>query len=228
MDTKRLLIIFLLGILLLIGVVVFTGVYIAREGVHNAERAIRPMTDLSSDLATQVAQVLHPTPTVLPDPVTIIHSIRSLARLETIQYSVEKIITAETGQGTFGFLFGDKLIFVAHGVVIAGVDLEKMTVDDFGLDKGVLMVRLPPAEVFIATLDNDKSYIYNRDTGILTHGNVDLETNARQAAEEEIEKAAIDDGILEQADTNAKLYLERLFLKLGYPEVIFIEETPTP
>jgi hypothetical protein len=103
-----------------------------------------------------------------------------------------------------------------------------MTVDDFGLDKGVLMVQLPPAEVFIATLDNDKSYIYNRDTGILTHGNVDLETNARQAAEEEIEKAAIEDGILEQADTNAKLYLERLFLKLGYPEVIFIEEAPTP
>lgn len=228
MDTKKILLIFVIGILLILGVVVFTGVYIVREGVQNAQQAIRPMTDLSSDLATQVAQVLHPTPTVLPDPVTIIHSIRSLARLETIQYTVEKIITAETGQGPFGLLFGDRLIFVAHGMVIAGVDLEKMTVEDFGLEKGVLMVRLPPSEVFIATLDNDKSYIYNRDTGILTHGSVDLETTARQAAEEEIEKAAINDGILAQANNNAQLYLERLFLQLGYPEVIFIETTPTP
>jgi hypothetical protein len=179
-------------------------------------------------MATQVANVLHPTPTVLPDPVTIIHSIRSLARLETIQYTVEKIITAETGQGPFGFLFGDRLILVAHGMVIAGVDLEKMAVEDLGLQKGVLFVRLPPAEVFVATLDNSKSYIYNRDTGILTHGSVDLETTARQAAEKEIEKAAITDGILAQADTNARLYLERLFLKLGYPEVIFVDTTPTP
>lgn len=228
MDTKKIIFTLVIGFLLIIGAIAYTGIYIVREGVQSAQQAIRPVTDLSSDVATQVANVLHPTPTVLPDPITIIHSIRSLARLETIQYTVEKIITAETGQGSFGFLFGDRLIFVAHGVVIAGVDLEKMTVDDLGLEKGVLMVHLPPAEIFVATLDNDKSYIYNRDTGILTHGSVDLETTARRAAENEIEDAAISDGILEQAETNAKLYLERLFLKLGYPEVIFIETPATP
>ncbi len=228
METKRIFWIIVIGLLLTMGVVVFTGVYMVYDNSHRAELAIRPISDLTSNMATQVAEVLHPTPTVLPDPVTIIHSIRSLARLETIQYTVEKIITAETGQGPFGFLFGDRLILVAHGMVIAGVDLEKMTVDDLGLQKGVLFVRLPPSEVFVATLDNAKSYIYNRDTGILTHGSVDLETTARRAAEEEIEKAAITDGILAQADTNAKLYLERLFLQLGYPEVIFIDTTPAP
>jgi hypothetical protein len=228
MNTKRILLVFLIGILLIISAVIFSGVYIVRESVLRANQAIRPITDLTSNMATQVAQALHPTPTVLPDPVTIIHSIRSLARLETIQYTVEKIITAETGQGPFGFLFGDRLILVAHGMVIAGVDLEKMTVEDLGMQKGVLFVRLPPSEVFVATLDNAKSYIYNRDTGILTHGSVDLETTARRAAEKEIEKAAITDGILAQADANAQLYLERLFLQLGYPEVIFIDTTPTP
>ncbi len=228
METKRIFWVLIIGILLIMSVVVITGVYMVRDNMLRAEQAIRPVSALTSALATQVAQALHPTPTVLPDPVTIIHSIRSLARLETIQYTIEKIITAETGQGPFGFLFGDRLILVAHGMVIAGVDLEKMSVDDLGLQKGVLFVRLPQSEVFVATLDNAKSYIYNRDTGILTHGSIDLETTARRAAEEEIEKAAITDGILAQADTNAQLYLERLFLKLGYPEVIFIETTPTP
>ncbi|MEN6298347.1 MAG: DUF4230 domain-containing protein, partial [Anaerolineaceae bacterium] len=96
------------------------------------------------------------------------------------------------------------------------------------LKNDVLYVRLPQAEIFVATLDNEKSYIYNRDTGILTHGSVDLETTARRAAEDEIEKAAITDGILTQADANAKLYLERFFLQLGYPDVIFIEPTRQP
>jgi hypothetical protein len=228
METKRIFWIVIIGLLLTMGVVIFTGVYMVYDNSRRAEQAIRPISDLTSNMATQVAEVLHPTPTVLPDPVTIIHSIRSLARLETIQYTVEKIITAETGQGPFGFLFGDRLILVAHGMVIAGVDLEKMAVEDLGLQKGVLFVRLPPSEVFVATLDNAKSYIYNRDTGILTHGSIDLETTARRAAEEEIEKAAITDGILAQADTNARLYLERLFLQLGYPEVIFIDTTPAP
>jgi hypothetical protein len=111
----------------------------------------------------------------------------NLARLETIQYSVEKIITAETGQEVFGPLFGDRLLFVAHGVVIAGVDLNQLEASDLKLRSGVLMVRLPHAEVFIATLDNEKSYVYDRQTGLFTKGEQDLETLARQAAEEEIQ-----------------------------------------
>jgi hypothetical protein len=121
-------------------------------------------------------------------------------------------------------LFGDQLIFVGHGLVIAGVDLAKMGGDDMWLEEGVLYVRLPEPEVFVATLDNDKSYVYDRDTGIFTKGDVNLETVARQVAEDEIEKAAYEDGILELARVNAELYLFRFFRTLGYPDVIFVTE----
>jgi hypothetical protein len=190
------------------------------------ERALQPLQKLqqsNASLQTQVADFLHPTPTVIPDPVTIIHEVRSLARLETIQYNVEKVITAETGQGTLGFLLGDRLLFVAHGMVIAGVDLEKIQPEDFILQGGALKVRLPASEVFIATLDNEKSYVYDRDTGILTQGDPNLEKTARQAAEKQILQAALDDGILDTARQNAENFLERLLRDLGYPEVIFIE-----
>jgi hypothetical protein len=170
-----------------------------------------------------VAGLLHPTPTILPDPVTIIRQVQSLARLETIQYSVEKVITAEVNQGVFGPLFGDKLLLVAHGNVIAGIDLNKLGVMDLGLEGDVLKVRLPGAEVFSATLDNQQSYIYDRTTGLLTKGDPGLETAARQAAEQEILKAAETDGILELAMQNAKVYLERLFNTLGYLKVEFVD-----
>ena len=92
----------------------------------------------------------------------------------------------------------------------------------------VLYVRLPEPEIFVATLDNEKSYVYNRDTGALTHGDVNLETTARRAAEAEIRDAALEDGILQQARQNAESYMMRLLLELGYPEVIFLESTPVP
>src|SRR4030043_231437 len=133
------------------------------------QRTVQPVSDMTSDLGTQVARILHPTPTILPDPVTIINQIRPLARLETIQYTVEKVTTAEIGQTTLPQLFGDKLLFVGHGAVIAGIDLSKIRSEDLSYEDGILVINLPKAEVFVATLDNNQSYVYDRDTGLLTH-----------------------------------------------------------
>jgi hypothetical protein len=209
-----------IGILLILTLTAVGVVAAVRTG---ANRVLQPVSDLSSGVGTQVAQLLHPTPTVLPDPQTIIYQVRTLARLETIQYTVEKVITAETGQGVFGPLFGDRLLFVAHGYVIAGIDMKKLLPDDLRVDDGILYVELPPAEIFMSTLDNEKSYVYDRETGIFTQGDVNLETLARQAAEDEIREAALEDGILEQAQVNAEAYLYRLLRSLGFLDVIFEE-----
>jgi len=205
--------------LILIGVVLFLtiAVVVLLRGV---QQATQPVIELQQGVSTEVARLLHPTPTIIPDPVTIIHEVQSLARLETIHYSVEKVITAETRQGPFGFLFGDRLLLVAHGSVIAGVDLADITESDISIDNyGVVTLQLPPAEIFIAALDNEKTYVYDREVGFLRRGDVELETAARLAAETEILKAALSDGILEQAQVNAEAYLFRLLGSLGFSNV---------
>jgi hypothetical protein len=204
-------------------VLIWVGVTAINKTISNT---FNPLQQANSSLSTQVSGLLHPTPTILPDPVTIIHDVRALARLETIQYTVEKVITAEVSSTYFAFLNEDRLLLVAHGVVIAGVDLEKLQPEDMLLDGSVLKVHLPDAEVFVATLDNDKTYVFERDTSILRQADQNLETLARAAAEDEIEKAAIEDGILDTAQTNAETYLTRFFLALGYADVIFMDETP--
>jgi hypothetical protein len=215
-----------LGLLLIFALTAIGLVWIVRDTI---QASVRPIDTVTGSVATRVAQALNPTPTILPDPITIIQGVRSLARLETIQYTVEKVITAESGQGTLGFLFGDKLIFVAHGVVIAGVDLDKLQPSDLRVQDGVLYVTLPDAEVFAASLDNDKSYVYDRNVGALTKGSETLETDARRAAEAAIRSAAEEDGILRLARDNAESYLYRLFLSLGFSEVIFTDrDTPLP
>ena len=212
---------------ILLGAILLAVVIIGYLLVRETRKVTQPVADVGGGLATKVAEVIHPTPTIYPDPVTVIKDIQALTRLETAQYTVEKVVTAEIGQDAFPFLFGDKLLFVAHGVVIAGVDFGKMAPDDLRVDsEGRVYVILPAPEVFVATLDNEKSYVYDRQTGIFTQGSIDLETQARQVAENEIRKAALEDGILDLADRNAKAYMERLLESLGYTEVVFVEPTP--
>jgi hypothetical protein len=215
----------ILGVLAILAGTAIGFLLIARD---TAQRAVSPIEQTNRNLQTQIASLFHPTPTVIPDPITIVHEVRGLARLETIQYTVEKVITAETGPVELKPFFGDKLILVAHGEVIAGVDLQKLSSNDVWIQNGTLSLRIPPAEVFQATLDNDKSYVYDRQTGIFTHGDVNLETTARRAAENEIRKAALADGILAQAQQNAENFLERLLRDLGYSDVVFVEATPVP
>jgi hypothetical protein len=214
---------------LVVGLLVIFGLA-AYAVTQSVKRSTEPIAGMSAAVGTQVSELLNPTPTVRPDPVTIVREVRALARLETIQYSVEKVLTGEINQGALAFLFGDRLLFVAHGVVIAGVDMGKIGPDDVWIDEqGRVYMRLPEPEIFVATLDNDKSYVYDRDTGLFTHGDLNLEATVRRSAEDEIRQAAIDDGILDQARVNAENYLYRLLRTLEFDDVIFVPpETGSP
>jgi hypothetical protein len=212
---------------LVVGLLLIAG--LAGWAVVNTVRGIAsgPAT-LTGGLATQVQQFMHPTPTIYPDPVTVVREVRSLSRLETAQYTIEKVITAETGQGALAALFGDRLIFVAHGQVIAGVDLSKLHGSDVVVSPaGQVTIIVPAAEILVASLDNNKSYVYDRQTGLLTKGDVNLETQARQVAQQQIQQAALEDGILKLAQDNAASYLERLLRSLGFTDVVFVQATPT-
>ena len=221
-----------IGTILLIFILAGVGAYYGFRQLTSS--VVDPIRAANSDMKTQVAEVLHPTPTILPDPVTIVNEVKVLARLETIQYTVEKVVTAETGQEILGELFGDRLLLIAHGVVIAGVDLSELSRDDITISEGVVQIDLPDPQIFIATLDNQKSSVYDRETGLFRKGDPDLETLARQAAEQEIYLAAMEDGILQQANDNAEIFIERLLDDLGYEDVIFAPyvpaalPTPTP
>jgi len=220
--SKNLATILVVGLLLIAAITGYTLVNAARD------IADAPAT-VAGGIATQVQQFIHPTPTIYPDPVTVVLQVRALSRLESAQYTIEKVITAEIGQGALEGLFGDRLIFVAHGEVIAGVDLGKVAGSDITVaEDGTVTVIMPAAEVFVSALDNEKSYVYDRETGLLTRGDVNLETQARMVAQNEIERAALEDGILDLAATNAASFMESLLLSLGFTNVVIVQGTPVP
>lgn len=195
-------------------------------GVNRANEAVvEPVSDLVRQL------VLPVTPVIVPNPTTILREIKDLSRLETASFEFEKIITAETRQDVLWGALGESLIFVANGKVFAGVDFAQMADGDIQVyDPVTVYVHLPRAQIFedVPVLNNDLSYVADRDTGILTRADPELETQVRQEAEKAIRAAADESQILQRADNNARDFMTSFLSELGFENIIFTDERPEP
>jgi hypothetical protein len=151
---------------------------------------------------------------------TVVHQIQALERLETVSYSMDKIISGERDNPILpAFLAGDKLLLVVHGEVIAGVDLSKLQPTDVSVSGQRVSVHLPQAEIFTTTLDNSKTRVYSRDTGIFSIPDPNLESEVRQEAERQLRIAALQDGVLNTATENARHTVTTMLNGLGFQGV---------
>lgn len=155
------------------------------------------------------------------DRTAVVKEIRSLNRLETASFTIEKVIDAGSAESNFiqKLLFGDKILLIAHGDVIAGIDLSQIKESDISISDSTISVRLPPPTVFATVLDNSKTKVYDRQQGILSDKGKDLESQARTEAETSIRQAACEGGILTQAAENARKQLTILFTTLNFTSI---------
>lgn len=152
---------------------------------------------------------------------TVIKELKALNRLETAQFTIEKVIDAGKSGNVFQqFLFGDKILLVAHGEVIAGFDFSKLEKNDIQVNTTTVRLTLPSPEILVTTLNNDQTRVYDRKLGLLSRGDKDLEAVARSEAEKAIRQAACQGDILGQASTNARSQLTALLKAFGFTTVI--------
>jgi hypothetical protein len=117
------------------------------------------------------------------------------------------------------FLAGDKMLLVVHGQTIAGIDLSHLQTSDVQIQGRSIRVHLPAPEVFATTIDNSKTRVYSRDTGLFVAADPNLETEVRTKAQQDLQQSAISDGILDTARKNASATLTTLLLGLGFEQV---------
>lgn len=155
----------------------------------------------------------------------VITQTQALGRFETAQFNIDKIIEASTPyEGLRKLLFGDKLLLVARGEVIAGFDFAKLKAEDFQGNGKNIIIQLPAPEIFTVRIDNESTKVFDRSTGVFTRGDINLEAKARQEAETAIRLAACEGGILTSASDNAKKQLEILFKSAGFENVSIIAQ----
>jgi hypothetical protein len=153
---------------------------------------------------------------------TVVNKIQQLQRLETVVYTMDKVVSGEKENAILpNFLAGDRLLMVVHGEVVAGVDFSGLKGVDVAVEEKKVVLRLPSAQVFSTRIDNERTKVYSRQTGLLVPVDPNLETQVRQEAERQLQQAALLDGILKTANTNARSTLTSLLEGLGFERVEF-------
>lgn len=156
------------------------------------------------------------------DQPTVVRQIAQLQRLETVKFTMDKIISGERENPLLPkFLISDKLLLVVHGEVVAGVDLAALQPSDVVVQSKNVSIHLPPAQILVARLDNEKTRVYSRDTGLFSSPDPNLESEVRQEAERQLRQAALDGGILNSADENARTTVASLLKGFGFAQVDF-------
>ena len=151
---------------------------------------------------------------------TVVQHIQQLQRLETVVYSMEKIVTGEQASQYFPkLLVGDRLLLIVHGDVTAGVDLGALDPGYITIAGKSVELRLPEPTVFATRVDNARTRVYERQTGLVSVPDPQLESEVRRAAERQLTQAALDGGILKTAAANAKTTLTSLLTGLGFETV---------
>lgn len=192
--------------IVVVGMLVVVGVVSFRVG-SNADRAGEVLEDVvGRGEYTEFA------------PVTL-QTIRLVAELTTVEMVEYTTVVKGDDRGWLNWAAGDRIEMFAVARIGAGVDLDAIGEGDLLVDEGKVVLRLPPAKLTYVSVDNEATHVYNRDTGVFTKGNPDLERSARLAAEELLTAQAIKQGILQTAEERAVNILRDLIISLGYTDV---------
>ncbi len=159
---------------------------------------------------------------------TVVESVRDVAKLTTVEMVEYTTVEKGNDYGWLNWARGDRIFLFAVARIGAGVDMEQVTTLNFDVNEesGQVTVQLPAPEIMFIEVDSEATQVYDRDTGLFTRGDSQLESDARQVAEEVLLNAAIEHGILNRARTNAKAVISSLLEGVGYTEVIFIDAEP--
>jgi hypothetical protein len=154
----------------------------------------------------------------------VVQRIQRLNRLETVVYSIDTIVEGSKSSVVLpDLLAGDRILLVVHGQSIAGIDLAQLKPEDVRIepkDGGQsIHVTLPSSQLFITSIDNQHTRVYMRSTGVLVPADPNLETDTRAKAEQQLQQAALGDGILDAASKNARATVTTLLYGLGFRDV---------
>jgi hypothetical protein len=150
---------------------------------------------------------------------TVVDRVQRLQRLETVVYTMDKLVIGSKQNLLPDFLTGDRLLMLVHGEVIAGIDFSTLQSSDVHVDGKAVHLHLPAPQVFTTRLDSNKTRVYSRQTGLLVPTDPNLETQVRQEAERQLLEAAMADGILRTAQVNAASTIRSLLQGLGFEQI---------
>jgi hypothetical protein len=175
-------------------------------------------------LAGHLATLITGRPLTIVSAPDVVEKIQRLNRLETVVYSLDTVVEGSESVSMIpDALAGDRILMIVHGQTIAGIDMSQLKPDSVQITDGPagrsIRLSLPPSQVFTTSLDNQKTRVYSRETGVFVKADPNLESQVRAKAQDQLQQAALTDGILDAASKNAHATVTAMLEGLGFSHV---------
>jgi hypothetical protein len=161
------------------------------------------------------------------DPPSVLAQVQRLNQLATVRYTIQKVIGITEQKQPVG---SESILLIVQANVQAGIDLAGMRRDDVMVrPDGTVVVRLPAAKILNVSIDEKETRVWDRQKTWWTPWvaySLDLEQRARLTGVEAVKQAALDMGILPQAERNAETSIRGLLGLAGVRAVQIIAAEP--
>jgi hypothetical protein len=145
------------------------------------------------------------------DAPAIVTEVRQLNNLVTVRYSIQRVVGLTEPKVPFG---SESILLMVQGEVQAGIDLSRIKASDVQREPdGSVDIALPAARITDAYLDEKQIKVWDRSVTWWTPWvpfDPDLEHKARLQALSDVRAAALQMGIVGQAQRNAEVSIRDL------------------
>ena len=157
------------------------------------------------------------------EPSAVVAQVQQLNQLATVRHTIQKVVSLREDTVPVG---SESILLIVQASVQAGVDLAGLRPEDVTIDRdGGVVLRLPAAKVLNVAVDERETKVWDRQKTWWTPWvpySKDLEQRARLAGVESINQAALDMGILKQAERNAESSIRGLLQLAGVKSVVVV------
>jgi len=145
----------------------------------------------------------------------VLQEITAMGKLELVKYNFKDVVEQQI---TKMWLPNAKAIVIVQGEAIGCVDLTKVEIADIATEAETLVVNMPEPELCVFKIDHSKSRVYNTEYAF--NEEAKLVQEAYKQAEKQIQRSALDMGILEQTQINARKVLTPVLEKASGKKVV--------
>ncbi len=155
------------------------------------------------------------------DSSSVFERIQQIQELSLVQYNYTGVVGFKDNKtlADIDIPFTKKYFLVKFdGLIKAGINLEEIKLD---IDEKTnsASVTLPKATIMQNSIDEKSLTVYDQSMNILNPIKIEDYNNAIADEKDMMEKKAIEKGILEQSNTQAKLLLTSLLTELGFETI---------
>lgn len=158
-----------------------------------------------------------------PDAPAVLARVQRLNQLSTVKYTIQQVIGLTEQKNPTG---SESILLILQAFVESGVDLASMHPDAVTIRAdGTVVLRLPPARILNVTINEKATKVWDRAKTWWTPWvpySLTLEQKARIEGVESAKLAALEMGILAQAERNAEVSIRELLALAGVKSIIIV------